>query len=914
MGIIHIQKLFFFVFLILVFNIKGETIVLFLKSKYPIDIIRVNPNKIEPLYRRNKFKNIKFSLDCEQGDKISLDIISYNNKNKAEDFSLFLKFKEGNLYFLNHKNISITYNENFNILFEFYVPYEIYCKSNNDIIINESNINTNINFNLINNFYSKNQEKELGIKIIDFYYYNYRNMSIYPIINFNKSKNYELNTIFNVNFKNSFLQNDTFIIKYKGVNFKTGKDSFKECSLRIIMNNKRNLQTTTSTNEEEYYYTFGEIFDNEEAQENIDDIVEFLNQDINVFNISESFFQDLCIHYERDHADYVLEDRIEFFYQNYSLCNTSCNLTHIYFENFSFSCICWPEVETENTKHKKDHSMELNEEFSIEGLSQEMSNIFFESNLEVITCFFVLLGENIIMSNFGVLITGLLFLIQIIASLFLYSHMNDIRLYVFRDLIKCKYNPPLKKGQTSNIQEIDDKPYLVNSRANPAKELKSKKMKSILTNKIIPDNTIKINQEYGIELDSVKGMIPINAKNNNVKNIVNEIEIDENINYKNTFKNKKKKSKLKKIMNNYKYNNTNLKDLSPSSTRILTSKNCLDVNLHSKKSYNENKENRSKFYNTNLNLSEKKTRKNEDENSDFNEYSQYIGNNNKGINKENQYNKKWYDKNSNAENNYSQNGNILTSRITDKNNKEEKKDLIYPYEKIDYADNDLDELDYDEALIYDKRTFCQIFCRQLKKRQLIANTFCVKDKLKPFSIKLILFIFNITCYLVINGFLFSEEYVMKILRRKSKSFYYFIVDSTTRIIYSSIIGVVINIIVDLLFKSDKQIRKVQNKYQDNKVLMHGEIVKIYKSTKLIYIVFTIFNVFIMIIFIFYLFCFCGVYRNCQADWFEGCFINLFLLQFVSVLICYILAVFRKGGLNCKVDFLFKISSWIIDNL
>ena len=316
-----------------------------------------------------------------------------------------------------------------------------------------------------------------------------------------------------------------------------------------------------------------------------------------------------------------------------------------------------------------------------------------------------------------------------------------------------------------------------------------------------------------------------------------------------------------------------------------------------------------------INLSiTKKTRKNEDENSDFNKYSQYIGNNNKGINKENQYNKKWYDKNSNAENNYSQNGNILTSRITDKNNKEEKKDLIYPYEKIDYTDNDLDELDYDEALIYDKRTFCQIFCGQLKKRQLIANTFCVKDKLKPFSIKLILFIFNISCYLVINGFLFSEEYVMKILRRKSKSFYYFIVDSTKRIIYSSIIGVVINIIVDLLFKSDKQIRKVQNKYQDNKVLMHGEIVKIYKSTKLIYIVFTIFNVFIMIIFIFYLFCFCGVYRNCQADWFEGCFINLYLLQFVSVLICYILAVFRKGGLNCKVDFLFKISSWIIDNL
>ena len=155
---------------------------------------------------------------------------------------------------------------------------------------------------------------------------------------------------------------------------------------------------------------------------------------------------------------------------------------------------------------------------------------------------------------------------------------------------------------------------------------------------------------------------------------------------------------------------------------------------------------------------------------------------------------------------------------------------------------------------------------------------------------------------------------MKILRRTSKGFYYFLVDSITRIVYSSIIGVIINIIVGLLFRADKQLRKVQNKHKNNKILLHGEIVKIYKSTKFFYIFFTIFNVCAMLIFMFYLFCFCGVYRNCQADWFEGCFLVIMLMQLLPVLISLLLAVLRKAGLVCKIECLFKINSWIIDNI
>ena len=89
---------------------------------------------------------------------------------------------------------------------------------------------------------------------------------------------------------------------------------------------------------------------------------------INVFNISERFFNDICLHYEKDGNDYVLADRIEFFYQNYSLCNESCFLTNIFMENYSYMCECLPLKEEETGHHKKEYNKNIDEKFSMAGL------------------------------------------------------------------------------------------------------------------------------------------------------------------------------------------------------------------------------------------------------------------------------------------------------------------------------------------------------------------------------------------------------------------------------------------------------------------------------------------------------------------------------------------------------------------
>ena len=215
--------------------------------------------------------------------------------------------------------------------------------------------------------------------------------------------------------------------------------------------------------------------------------------------------------------------------------------------------------------------------------------------------------------------------------------------------------------------------------------------------------------------------------------------------------------------------------------------------------------------------------------------------------------------------------------------------------------------------MFDHRGFCQLFWSEIKERQLIVNTFLVKQRLKPFSIKLIVFLFSITCYFVINGFLYDTKYVSKKLKRINKSFYFFFVDSIKRIIYSSLVVALVNILVGLLFRSDKTLRKAQNKYKDNQILLNGEVVKIFKNMKITNFLFTVVNFILMIAVWIYLFCFCGVYRNCQMDWVESAGITIGVMQLLPIVISLLLSLLRIIGLRFGMESCFRITAWISDN-
>ena len=53
----------------------------------------------------------------------------------------------------------------------------------------------------------------------------------------------------------------------------------------------------------------------------------------------------------------------------------------------------------------------------------------------------------------------------------------------------------------------------------------------------------------------------------------------------------------------------------------------------------------------------------------------------------------------------------------------------------DYIKTDLDDMDYDDAIREDKRTFCQYFFEKLKSEQNILSTFFLKRNFEAFTFK-----------------------------------------------------------------------------------------------------------------------------------------------------------------------------------
>ena len=98
--------------------------------------------------------------------------------------------------------------------------------------------------------------------------------------------------------------------------------------------------------------------------------------------------------------------------------------------------------------------------------------------------------------------------------------------------------------------------------------------------------------------------------------------------------------------------------------------------------------------------------------------------------------------------------------------KEEKNDNKINEEKIKkenkyLTSDELNDLDYELAIILDKRTYCQYYYSLLKKDQLIIFTF-IADDYNLRQIKIILFIISFSLFFTINAFFFTDDTMDKI--------------------------------------------------------------------------------------------------------------------------------------------------------
>jgi hypothetical protein len=141
----------------------------------------------------------------------------------------------------------------------------------------------------------------------------------------------------------------------------------------------------------------------DKSEINIEKARYFKEKSVYIFNINDSFFNDICYPFSNSKSDIILKDRIEDIYQNYSICDNNCKYDNINLELNSVACTC--QIKTE-----------INTEIDPPAFESIISDIFLSSNFGVLKCYKLIFSSKYKLNNIGFWI----FLVFVIAHIPLY--------------------------------------------------------------------------------------------------------------------------------------------------------------------------------------------------------------------------------------------------------------------------------------------------------------------------------------------------------------------------------------------------------------------------------------------------------------------------------------------------------------
>ena len=209
-------------------------------------------------------------------------------------------------------------------------------------------------------------------------------------------------------------------------------------------------------------------------------------------------------------------------------------------------------------------------------------------------------------------------------------------------------------------------------------------------------------------------------------------------------------------------------------------------------------------------------------------------------------------------------------------------------------DEELNSLEYDVAIIIDKRTYFQYYWSLLKKKQLFLFTFIPTNDYNLFSVKMALFIISFSLYFTINGFFFNDSTMHKVYIDNGA---FNLIYQVPQILYSSIISAIINIILKQLSLSEKNILELKNEKDLKKAIKKSKKISI--CLKLKSFTFFIFSMILMLFFWYFISCFCAVYINTQKILLKDTLISFCLSMIYPFGLNLLPGIFRISALRAK---------------
>ena len=624
----------------------------------------------------------------------------------------------------------------------------------------------------------------------------------------------------------------------------------------------------------------------------------------NLFNSSDSFYNDFCTPYTSiAGTDILLKDRKKDIFKkngNKELCQDNCKLEYYNEITQKAKCNCAPQINTTNLDLLHAHQQN-----KITIIEESFFNTLSNSNFQVLKCYKLAIDLEKIYENIGrIIMTCIAFLAFVSFIVYFICEHRKLKQYLSQ-IINRKWNESQnskdlnshtkrqdKKGTTIHPKYLDKKDKTISQKYSD---------KNQLTNR--PKKLSKKSLSFHIK-----------RKDNNQKSNTTTIERK-----KRAFSTHKKMHPKFNINNDEKDTNFSLNKIKkyPSHQGKKSNQNVLNINKNSNKNNTPFKKRRNKksltsgrqtpiiskkknFHppplrkpslkkiNNKNNIISKEEKFGAKQNIIFSN-NIYIKMNNKGRNK-------YYKGGQNTSKNSKEL--LLSPKNNEKNmpvNSIEKLKKVKNKEISKYFTNqELNNMDYKQAIIYDHRTCFQYYWSLIKKKQIIFFVLLNKDDYNLISVKVILLIISFALYFTLNGFFFNDSTMHKIYKNNGT---YDIISQIPIIFYSSMITAVLNLILKSLSLSEKNILAIKQESSFRLAKQKSE--GMFPCLKCKIFIFFILSFSLILFFWYFISCFCAVYKNTQLILIKDTLASFGLSMIYPFGIYLVPVIFRIPALRSK---------------
>ena len=224
--------------------------------------------------------------------------------------------------------------------------------------------------------------------------------------------------------------------------------------------------------------------------------------------------------------------------------------------------------------------------------------------------------------------------------------------------------------------------------------------------------------------------------------------------------------------------------------------------------------------------------------------------------------------------------------------------------KLTQEDEDLLDIEYNEAVEKDQRSVFRIYWSYLIDSQIILGTFLTENYLDLFIIKLSFFVFTFQISFFLNAFFYTDDYISDAYHNDGVLDF---ISGLPKSIYSFIATSITTNLLKMLSNSKSELLKIvrNRKKEDNYIkLVNEKLNKLYIKL----IVYFIFLFVLGLFFLYYVTAFCAVYSNSQKYWFIGCIESFIFDSLFSITVCLIIAALRYISIHFEKKMLYGIAN------